>query len=182
MKQLIISLLSLILVAGAVAKERGTRSPTHAAGFKSGIAGRLTDPNGAVIAGATIRIIAQRTKKLVSLKTDDKGEYITDLDPDVYDVEADAAGFKKARRKSIPVLLEARSYVDFVLEPGPNDFRASISAAERVVEPGITSDSFRNKSATRDSSWIPRRDTTLRRSSPRRPSRTLWQPQMCGKT
>ena len=85
--------------------------------FKSGIAGRLTDPNGAVIAGATIRIIARSTKKVVSTKTDDRGEYTVDLEPDVYDVDAEAPGFKKARRKSIPVEREGRSFVDFMLEP-----------------------------------------------------------------
>ena len=120
MNHLITSLLSLMLLTGSVATDKGSRSSMQAK-FKSGIAGRLTDPNGAVIAGATIRIITRSTKKLVSFKTDDKGEYIADLDPDVYDVEADAAGFKKARRKSIPVVREARSYVDFVLEPGPRN-------------------------------------------------------------
>jgi hypothetical protein len=120
MSHLITSLLSLLLVTGAIGTEKGSLSSMQAK-FKSGIAGRLTDPNGAVIVGATIRIITRSTKKLVSFKTDDKGEYVADLDPDVYDVEADAAGFKKARRKSIPVVREARSYVDFVLEPGPRN-------------------------------------------------------------
>jgi hypothetical protein len=120
MNYLITCLLSLIFVTAAVATDEASRTSVQTK-FKSGIAGRLTDPNGAVIAGATIRIIAHSAKNLVSFKTDDKGEYIADLDPDVYDVEAEAAGFKKGRRKSIPVLTEARSYVDFVLEPGPRN-------------------------------------------------------------
>ena len=107
-----------MLVTGSGATDKVGPSSMQAK-FKSGIAGRLTDPNGAVIAGATIRIITRSTKKLVSFTSDDKGEYIANLDPDIYDLEADAAGFKKARRKSIPVEREARSYVDFVLEPGP---------------------------------------------------------------
>ena len=41
---------------------------------------------------------------------------MADLDPGVYDVEAEAVGFKKAKRKSIEVLHGARSYVDFVME------------------------------------------------------------------
>ena len=109
-----------MLVTGSVATAKVSPSPIQAK-FKSGIAGRLTDPNGAVIAGATIRIITRSTKKRVSFMTDDKGEYIADLDPDVYDVEADAAGFKKTKRKSIAVVREARSYIDFVLEPGPRN-------------------------------------------------------------
>jgi hypothetical protein len=46
--------------------------------------------------------------------TNDEGQYIADLDPDTYDVIAEANGFKTATRKSIPVA-GGRSYVDFVL-------------------------------------------------------------------
>jgi hypothetical protein len=120
MNHLIVSLILLVLVTGSVSTDLASGSPAQAK-FKSGIAGRLTDPNGAVIVGATVRIIARSTKKLVSFKTDDKGEYKADLEPDAYDVEADGAGFKKARRKSIPVQREARSSVDFMLEPGPRN-------------------------------------------------------------
>ena len=87
--------------------------------FKSGIAGRTTDPNGSVVVGVRIKITAASTKAVVSLKSNDQGEYVADLDPGVYDVEADADGFKKATRKSISVLRESRSFVDFVLEPKP---------------------------------------------------------------
>jgi Carboxypeptidase regulatory-like domain len=116
MKYLVTIVLSSLLFVVSV--------PTNSAGalrvaqkFRSGIAGRLTDPNGAVVAGATIRMVARSTNAAVIRKSDDRGEYVADLDPDAYDVEADAAGFKKVKRKSIPVLREARSYVDFVLEP-----------------------------------------------------------------
>ncbi len=89
-----------------------------AAEFLSGIAGGLTDPNGAVIAGARVRIIARSTMKVYACETDSSGENVVDLDPGVYDVEAEATGFRKARRKSIPVESGGRSVVDFVLKPG----------------------------------------------------------------
>jgi len=47
--------------------------------------------------------------------TDDEGRYIAGLDPDTYDVIAEATGFKAGYRKSIPIARDARSYVDFVL-------------------------------------------------------------------
>jgi hypothetical protein len=47
--------------------------------------------------------------------TNDEGQYVADLEPDTYDVVAAAEGFKTANRKSIPVLRDSRSYVDFVL-------------------------------------------------------------------
>lgn len=117
---LIASLVLLLLVTGGLATDVASDTSAQTK-FKSGIAGRLTDPNGAVIAGAAIRITARSTKKAVSTTTDDKGEYAVDLDPDVYDVDAEAPAFKKARRKSIPVEREGRSFVDFMLEPLPVD-------------------------------------------------------------
>lgn len=92
-----------------------TRPSLAQAKFKSGIAGRVTDPRGAVIVDARIWIVSRTTKKGVLVKTNDIGEYTADLDPDVYDLEAEAPGFKKAKRKRIPVENEGRSLVDFML-------------------------------------------------------------------
>ena len=83
--------------------------------FKSGIAGRVTDQRGALIVDARIWIVSRTTKKGVLVKTNDVGEYTADLDPDVYDLEAEAPGFKKGKRKYIPVENESRSIVDFTL-------------------------------------------------------------------
>ncbi len=116
MKHLITCALSLLLLTG-VAATNGVGRSLLADKFPSGITGRLTDPSGAVIVGARVRIIARSMKRVFSFETNPEGEYVANLDPDVYDVEAEAAGFKKAKRKSIPVLREARSFVDFVLEP-----------------------------------------------------------------
>ena len=116
MKYLIAFTLSLMLLVASVATGGVNRSGAVNK-FGSGIAGRITDPNGAVVVGARIKIVARSTKDVVSRKSNDQGEYVVDLNPDVYDVEADADGFKKTTRKSIPVVGEGRSYVDFVLEP-----------------------------------------------------------------
>lgn len=118
MKTPIAFAISLIVVATSVGAERASNSSPPDKP-KGGIAGRTTDPNGAVVVGARITIVARSTKTIVSLKSNDVGEYIADLKPDVYDVEADADGFKKATRKAIPVSGEARSFVAFVLEPKP---------------------------------------------------------------
>jgi len=118
MKYLITCLFCLLFFPSAAATSGVSRS-TLFHKSSSGITGRLTDPTGAVVAGAPVRIIACITKRGFSFKTNSEGEYVADLDPDVYDVEVEVGGFKKAKRKSIEVLREARSYVDFVLEPLP---------------------------------------------------------------
>jgi hypothetical protein len=114
MKHLITYAFSILLLAGVTAPDGLGRSMSGNQ-FPSGVAGRVTDRNGAVIAGARIRVTARSSKRVFSFETDSKGEYVADLDPGVYDVEAEAAGFKKERRASIPVMREARSYIDFVM-------------------------------------------------------------------
>ena len=118
MKSLLAFAIFLTLLIASTGSEQASGS-SQSDKFKSGIAGRITDPNGAVVVGTRITIIARSTKAAVSRKSNETGEYVADLEPDVYDVEADADGFKKATRKAIPVLREGRSFVDFVLEPKP---------------------------------------------------------------
>lgn len=114
MKYFIAFTLSLVLVASASTKPRNhSRAPQK---FRSGISGRITDRNGAVVVGAKITIVARSSKASASRISNDEGQYTANLDPDVYDVFVEANGFKKARRNSIPVEREGRNYVDFVLE------------------------------------------------------------------
>ena len=117
MKHLIAIVLSLVLVASASTNARSHSRAVQK--FRSGISGRITDPNGAVVVRAMIAIVAHSSNVTVSRMSNDEGQYAADLDPDVYDVFVDANGFKKAKRKSIPVEREGRNYVDFVLEVAP---------------------------------------------------------------
>jgi len=114
MKYLIAIVLSLVLASSASTNARSHSRAVQK--FPSGISGRITDPNGAVIVGARITIVSRSSQPMVSRKSDDNGAYAADLKPDTYDVSVEAQGFKKARRKAIPVLHESRPYVDFVLE------------------------------------------------------------------
>ena len=88
--------------------------------FKSGIAGRVTDPQGAVIVGIRITVVGRTTKKPFYATTNENGEYTVDLTPELYDVEAESPNFKKAKRKYIPVYEQGRSFVDFMLVPKEN--------------------------------------------------------------
>lgn len=108
---------ALIIVLASIALSATTPSRAQEK-FKSGIAGRVTDYSGAVVVDASISFIRRSTKKVVQqVRTNDIGEYAVDLEPDIYEVEAEAPGFKKVKRKYIPVQSEARSFVDFVLTP-----------------------------------------------------------------
>ena len=112
-------LIPIALLSTLLATSIATNAVNHsrvAQKFRSGISGRITDQNGAVVVGAKITIVSRSSNASVSRISNDEGQYVADLDPDVYDVFAEANGFKKAKRKSIPVEREGRNYVDFVLE------------------------------------------------------------------
>lgn len=119
MKSLVAFTLSSLLVAVMFAPN-GANGQRTTQKFRSGISGRLTDTNGAAIVRARITIVARSTKRNVIRTTNDEGQYVADLDPDTYDVVAEANGFKTTTRRSIPVLRNSRSYVDFVLNQ-PDD-------------------------------------------------------------
>ena len=118
MKYLVALALSLLVVASLVQASGANR--THVSQkFRSGISGRITDPNGAVVVGARITILSRSSQAIVSRKSNTDGAYAIDLEPDTYDISVEAWGFKKATRKSIQVVRKSRPHVDFVLEVAP---------------------------------------------------------------
>src|SRR5512146_1401917 len=62
------------------------------------LAGVVSDPSGAVIAGATITVVDSATGTKFNATSTSSGRYIfTTLPPGTYDVTVDAAGFSKAK-------------------------------------------------------------------------------------
>jgi hypothetical protein len=116
MKSLLALTFSLLLVVVSFPV-----SETNAHGVsrkvRRAISGRVTDPNGAVVPGAKITIVGRSSHTTVVKKSDAKGQYVADLDPDTYDVVAAASGFKTTTRTT-RVSRGSRSYLDFVLYPG----------------------------------------------------------------
>ena len=117
MKCLLALTFSLLLVVVSI-----PLSATNAHGVsqkvRRAISGRITVPNGAVVPGAKITIVGRSSHMTVVKKSNVKGQYVADLDPDTYDVVAAASGFKTATRRSTRVSRGSRSYLDFVLYPG----------------------------------------------------------------
>jgi hypothetical protein len=118
MRYLVALVLSLLVVASFVQANGANRAHARQK-LRSGISGRVTDPNGAVVVGARITIVSQSSQALVSRKSNTEGGYAIDLEPDTYDVSVEEWGFKKATRKSIKVERKSRPLVDFVLEVAP---------------------------------------------------------------
>ena len=99
------SLMVLVLTAFAL--------PTFAQSNKGTIVGTVTDPNGALVAGAKITVINPATGDTREATTNDDGTYtVPNLDPGKYRVSVDAAGFQTTVFEDVTVETNARLPLD----------------------------------------------------------------------
>jgi hypothetical protein len=90
-----------------------------AQGLFGTISGLVTDPSGAVVAGATVRVTNIGTNVMVALKSNGAGVYdASSLNPGTYKVEAEAKGFKTALADNILLEVNASARVDLTLTVG----------------------------------------------------------------
>lgn len=101
---------ALIIVYGAT---------TASAQFKAGIQGSVTDPTGAVIPGATIKLTNKETGQERHTVAGDEGFYrIAGLPPGQYTLTVEYVGFKKKVLDNIVVGAETIEGINVTLEPG----------------------------------------------------------------
>ncbi|MEK7408710.1 MAG: TonB-dependent receptor [Acidobacteriota bacterium] len=106
-------------------------SPALAQESRGTIIGRVSDPSGAMAAGARIQAVNVATNAGAASVTNDQGNYeIPYLLPGTYRISVELAGFKKAVRDGIELRVNDRMTLDFALEIG--------DVAESVVVTGET--------------------------------------------
>ncbi len=104
--------------------------------FRGTISGTVSDPNGAVVAGATVLVKNRATNVSQTVSTNSEGAFsVPFLQPGVYDVSVSSSGFKKSLRESLTVAVDDRLSIDFTLEIGA-DAEVSVSAGGELLEQG----------------------------------------------
>src|SRR5690349_22378351 len=99
------------------------------------IVGTVTDPSGAIIAGATVTVTNQGTNIALKATTDPAGNYVvTPLAVGTYTVAVEAAGFKKSVRSDIPINVQDRVRVDASLEVGAVTDTVEVVAAAPMLQ------------------------------------------------
>jgi hypothetical protein len=94
--------------------------PALAQSFLGTIRGTVTDPQGAVVAGAPVLITDEATGVPRSVETDAQGHFeASHLRPGTYRVEVVTTTFKKAERAGVVLRASATALVEFRLEIGP---------------------------------------------------------------
>lgn len=101
------------------------------------ITGNVSDPNGAVIPGATVVVRNVDTNVSVTVKTNDEGNYTAAfLNPGKYTVTVTGEGFKTSVRDQIVVNVNDRLAVDVKLEVGTAAQQVTVVADNEIVEKG----------------------------------------------
>src|SRR5258708_26012219 len=85
----------------------------------TGILGTITDPTGAVVAGAVVNITQTATGVRRTAQTAADGKYeVRYLVPGEYSIEVRAQGFRAARASSVIVQINQQARLDFSLQVG----------------------------------------------------------------
>lgn len=123
------SFLVIILVAGSgVAQE-----------FRGTIAGSVSDPNGAAVAGAIITVKNTETNVTNSVTANDSGSYtLPFLLPGTYTISATGSGFKTSTRENVQIRVDDRLSIDFQLEIG-TAAEVNIIADSELLDRGTVS-------------------------------------------
>jgi Carboxypeptidase regulatory-like domain len=99
------------------------------------ILGTVTDPTGATVPGATIRITNNDTGLMEQFPSNAAGEYVApSLHIGRYVVRAEAAGFKSVEHKDVVLQVGDRIRVDFQLEVGAATEQVTVEAAPIAVQ------------------------------------------------
>ena len=87
--------------------------------FKAQLRGTVLDASGAVIQRATVTLTNEATAVAVTAETDASGRYIfNNLAPAVYEIKAEATGFKSSHQSNVALRVGQQSDLDFKLEVG----------------------------------------------------------------
>jgi len=104
-------------------------------GNTGAIGGTVTDPAGAIIAGAIINVESESGDAVASATTKDDGTYIvSDLAPGFYKVRVEARGFMSFYLTDVHVASSALTTVDVTLRVGTASMMVTVSAASVSTE------------------------------------------------
>jgi hypothetical protein len=98
------------------------------------VVGTITDPSGAVVAGATVKITNQSTNVVRETKTSAEGGFRIDaVDPGIYKIEVTAGGFKTIASENVTVEAAQATTTDFALEVGSQTEVVNVNADSTVI-------------------------------------------------
>lgn len=119
------------------------------------LSGTLLDPNGAVVAGASVRLFRQKQDEAGKAQTNSEGIFkFRNLTQGVYRIEIKAQGFKKTVIQNVRVVADKPTDVQINLEVAEGSVTVGIFAEEPLID--VTSSSVTTVITKRKLETIPR--------------------------
>jgi hypothetical protein len=109
--------------------------PSLAQESKATLTGRVSDPNGAAVAGATVQITSQQTNLTTTTTSNDEGNYtVPALQPGRYTVKVEKQGFKTAESDVVELHTADKATFDVALEVGGVGEVVNVNAEAPLLE------------------------------------------------
>ncbi len=122
----IFTTLLFILITGAVA---------HAQVTGATVSGTITDPSGAVVAGAAVSATNTATAVTREVNTDSAGLYnIPNLVPGVYDIKISATGFSTTVQSAVQLSVGQQLQLNYALQVGQTNTQVQVTEAAPQID------------------------------------------------
>src|SRR6185369_16677174 len=123
---LIVSIFVFSLTAlSAVAQSTGSAT----------LRGTVKDPQGAIVRGATVTLINERTKDERSAKSSEDGTYtFTAVAPGNYTLKAEASGFKTSSQANVTIETSSTQGIDITMEVGQPTEIVTVTAGTEQLQ------------------------------------------------
>ncbi len=108
--------------------------PVYAQTVTARVVGTVRDASGAAIPGASVTLVEKATGGVQRAVTDSSGDYtVMHLKPGVYQIAAEAKGFKRTATSDIELLVNQTARVDLTLQVGDVSESVEVIAAAPLV-------------------------------------------------
>ncbi len=103
--------------------------------YRASIQGAVTDPQGALVPGATVTLTNQETNQARTTATNDAGVYnFNSLAPSHYTLSVEKSGFKQKILKDLSVIAEQANAVNVALEVGESTESVTVTDATPPID------------------------------------------------
>jgi hypothetical protein len=109
---------------------------SFAQGTRGTIRGTVTDPNGAVVSGATIRLFdTAKQQEIRTVTANENGEFqILEVEPATYDVLVTGTGFSESRLSNVRVEPNRNVQLDVPLSVGGTTVEVEVAATAELLD------------------------------------------------
>ena len=115
---------------------RATCLAAYAQAGRGTVNGTITDPSGAVVPGATVKLLENATGVTRTTTSTSAGFYtFISLNPGVYEVTASRSGFATVARRNVTVSVDQTTIVNVALQVGQVQQIVTVTQGESLIEP-----------------------------------------------